>query len=683
MAMQTASPAAALPSAHVVGNAFVEQYYHILHESPELVYKFYQDSSVLSRPDSNGVMTSVTTMQVMVKAYETRVEVTWRPQKYDDCNTFGHATISCTYKPKLLSSTSLAIQKLDIKPSEREEVKKRKVAINDKILSLDYGNYKAEIKTADAQESYKEGVIVLVTGCLTGKDNVRKKFTQTFFLAPQEKGYFVLNDVFRYVEESESLEVINAVTVNNGINNSNATMSPLPLDPEPIRGPDHPPLEPVATFQTEDLNNGPEVCDPSDHEEGSVLEEEVIDEPPTHSSQIETYTVVSSDPSDAHEQKKSYASIVKVSKVAKASTRVYVPTSNTRVVPANADLQSLGSAKPSPELEASAPTGDSAPQSTDAHEEVEGYSIHVRNLPVNAMVAQLEEEFRKFGSIKRGGIQVRSNKQQGFCFGFVEFESRISMQSAIKTVVQFGLASPLTIGGRQAVVEEKRTTTRVGSSARGRYPSGRGGFRNDNFRSRGNFGGGGGGGGGRSFGRNEFRNQGEFSGRPKGPSGHNGENYQRVDQNGSGRGGRQGGMNKSAASGTWCLDSRVQYDFCKFDTKFEAAKAADPPTTETRATTTCNATSQGYSSGTKYTQAGPNTSNARLRLRRVVGVPGSVAAERTPSPSALERRPSFSMVERDSPNFSAADRRPAFSALVRSLNCSTLVRSLTGVVLAE
>ncbi|CAL5441936.1 unnamed protein product [Camellia sinensis] len=245
--------------------AFVAQYYRILHESPELVYKFYQDSSVLSRPDSNGVMTLVTTMK----------------------------------------------------------------AINEKILSLDYGNYKAEIKTVDAQESYKKGVIVLVTGCLTGKDNVRKKFTETFFLAPQKKGYFVLNDVF-----SESLEVINSVTVNNGINNNNASMSPLPLDPEPIRSPDHPPLEPVATFQTEDLNNGPQVCDPSDHEEGSVLGEKV-----------------------------------KVSKVAKASARVYVPTSNTRVVPANADLQSLGSAKPSPELEVSVPIGHSAPLSTDAHEE--------------------------------------------------------------------------------------------------------------------------------------------------------------------------------------------------------------------------------------------------------------------------------------------------------------------------
>lgn len=76
-------------------------------------------------------------------------------------------------------------------------------SINDKICSLDYKNYKAEIKTADAQDSYENGVIVLVTGCLTGKDNLRRKFTQTFFLAPQDKGFYVLNDVFRYLEENE------------------------------------------------------------------------------------------------------------------------------------------------------------------------------------------------------------------------------------------------------------------------------------------------------------------------------------------------------------------------------------------------------------------------------------------------------------------------------------------------
>jgi len=92
---------------------------------------------------------------------------------------------------------------------------------------LNYEDYTAEIETADAQESYGNGVIVLVTGCLTGKDHVRRKFTQTFFLAPQEKGYFVLNDVFRFLEENEPIPIHS--TANNGISNATATAA-LPLE---------------------------------------------------------------------------------------------------------------------------------------------------------------------------------------------------------------------------------------------------------------------------------------------------------------------------------------------------------------------------------------------------------------------------------------------------------------------
>ena len=47
---------------------------------------------------------------------------------------------------------------------------------------------------------------MLVTGCLTGKDNLRRKFAQSFFLAPQDNGLFILNDVFRYVEDSKVLD---------------------------------------------------------------------------------------------------------------------------------------------------------------------------------------------------------------------------------------------------------------------------------------------------------------------------------------------------------------------------------------------------------------------------------------------------------------------------------------------
>lgn len=90
------------------------------------------------------------------------------------------------------------------------------------ILSLDYQNYHAQILTADAQFSHGDGVIVLVTGCLTGNNNDRRKFTQTFFLAPQDNGYFVLNDIFRYIDE----EITNGTSNNADGNSPIHTLTP-------------------------------------------------------------------------------------------------------------------------------------------------------------------------------------------------------------------------------------------------------------------------------------------------------------------------------------------------------------------------------------------------------------------------------------------------------------------------
>ncbi|XP_020226945.1 ras GTPase-activating protein-binding protein 1 [Cajanus cajan] len=455
MAMPETSPATT-PSAQVVGNAFVEQYYHILHQSPNLVHRFYQDSSFLSRSDSNGVMTTVTTTK----------------------------------------------------------------EINEKIISLNYEDYTAEIKTADAQESYEKGVIVLVTGCLTGKDNVRRKFSQTFFLAPQDKGYYVLNDVFRYIEENDTPQ-LNSASVN--VINENAEAVHVP-ESEDMHAPEHLVEDTSTLAEGENLDNGAEVYNPQDEDEGSVIDEEVA-EPPTDLSQNDVVTVHDSTSAIQDDApRRSYAAIVMKSNT--ASGHVYVPSRAARMASAKPSEQWPSTAKstPAPEAYIGAPSSDSVPGSSDVHEEVEGHSIYIRNLPFNATVEQLEEVFKKFGPIKHGGIQVRSSKH-GFCFGFVEFEDLSSMHSALE-------ASPITVGERQAVVEEKRTTTRVSGSGRGRYPSGRGGFRSDSFRARGKFG------GGRGYGRNEFRNQGEFSGQPR--------SSQRPNQNGGGRGGRQGVGNRNA-----------------------------------------------------------------------------------------------------------------------------------------
>ncbi|CAI9758697.1 unnamed protein product [Fraxinus pennsylvanica] len=92
-------------------------------------------------------------------------------------------------------------------------------------------------------------------------------------------------------------------------------------------------------------------------------------------------------------------------------------------------------------------------------------------------------------------------------------------------------ASPITIDDLQAVVERKRTTTRVGSG-RGRFTSARGGFRNDSYRSRGNFN------VVRVYVRRDsFRARGNFS------SVRGGEGYQ-----GRGRGEYRGGLSQNATS---------------------------------------------------------------------------------------------------------------------------------------
>lgn len=56
-------------SAETVGHAFVSQFYRILHQSPDLVHRFYQDSSAMSRPGPDGTLVTVTAMDVSLSLY--------------------------------------------------------------------------------------------------------------------------------------------------------------------------------------------------------------------------------------------------------------------------------------------------------------------------------------------------------------------------------------------------------------------------------------------------------------------------------------------------------------------------------------------------------------------------------------------------------------------------------------
>lgn len=62
------------------------------------------------------------------------------------------------------------------------------------------------MSNVDSQESFKN-IVVQVIGEISNKAAAHRKFVQTFVLAEQPKGYFVLNDIFRYILEDEEEEM--------------------------------------------------------------------------------------------------------------------------------------------------------------------------------------------------------------------------------------------------------------------------------------------------------------------------------------------------------------------------------------------------------------------------------------------------------------------------------------------
>lgn len=124
------------PSATVVGNSFVKQYYTLLNQKPESLHRFYKDESSLTRC-----------------ADDQTVSETVCGQKH----------------------------------------------IEEKIHSLEFCNCRADIDTIECQKSMDNGVMVMVTGNLCNGPQQPRRFCQSFFLAPQPGGYYVLNDIFRYL----------------------------------------------------------------------------------------------------------------------------------------------------------------------------------------------------------------------------------------------------------------------------------------------------------------------------------------------------------------------------------------------------------------------------------------------------------------------------------------------------
>ncbi|WWC61183.1 uncharacterized protein I303_103763 [Kwoniella dejecticola CBS 10117] len=105
--------------------------------------------------------------------------------------------------------------------------------IHDQITAIGYNECKVYIHSIDSQSSANGGIIILVIGEMSNNHQPWRKFTQTFFLAEQPNGYFVLNDIFRYLKEDVDDEDIPEEEIVSVAPQAQAEQAPAPVE-EPV-----------------------------------------------------------------------------------------------------------------------------------------------------------------------------------------------------------------------------------------------------------------------------------------------------------------------------------------------------------------------------------------------------------------------------------------------------------------
>lgn len=170
-------------------------------------------------------------------------------------------------------------------------------------------------------------------------------------------------------------------------------------------------------------------------------------------------------------QKHTYASILRVAKGQSATSVTPQPSVNKNVPPAS----EWNHASQAP-VQQSTVMSDSfeRPEAETAEEihEDEIRSVYVRNLLPTLSEAEIEEEFKNFGEIMPDGVVIRSRKDVGVCYAFVEFEDMAGVHNAVK-------AGSAIVGGRQVYIEERRPNSNIPFRAGRGRGRGRGGYPTD------------------------------------------------------------------------------------------------------------------------------------------------------------------------------------------------------------
>lgn len=106
--------------------------------------------------------------------------------------------------------------------------------INERIKELEFKDTKVRVTNVDSQGS-DANIVIQVIGEISNQGQPHKRFVQTFVLAEQTNGYFVLNDIFRYLAEEPEEEELQQEQAANGVEEP-APAAAVPAEEEAPQG---------------------------------------------------------------------------------------------------------------------------------------------------------------------------------------------------------------------------------------------------------------------------------------------------------------------------------------------------------------------------------------------------------------------------------------------------------------
>ncbi|EFW15346.1 hypothetical protein D8B26_008095 [Coccidioides posadasii str. Silveira] len=391
--------------------------------------------------------------------------------------------------------------------AEKVGVSVGQTAIQDRIKSLDFHDTKVRVLNVDSQASF-DNILVSVIGELSNRSEPPRKFVQTFVLAEQRNGYYVLNDIIRFLvdDDGEAIadeqDAVEAPAAEAPSEPAEQQAAPQRLETE--RQAD---TEAAAQEVDEKLQESvKEVVETKPEEPEAVVEPAQAAEVTTEALQQEKPkepepTPIVSPPKaatpaaekenipPARPVSMTWASIASSNANKAAAAAVPTPVAVPQAAPAAQPKVAAAPSQPAPPA-----NGESAPSQTSSTSSSEWQTAgrgrddnvlaYIKNVNDKVDAALLKQTLQRFGKLKYFDVS-----RQRSC-AFVEFADAAGYKAAVA-------ANPHQIGTERITVEERRPRATAyggnasygpgrGGAGRGRgdrtASQGRGGFQKDSGR---------------------------------------------------------------------------------------------------------------------------------------------------------------------------------------------------------